>query len=660
MAEFNLVDVVNLIRSEIARTEVGDVKRIVGPVGPQGPMGEAGLQGATGPRGNDGKPGPQGAKGNQGKKGDKGVKGSDGEDGVGIARVEQDIDNAIVVYLTDGNSYTIEMPIIDAEGNLAKEVHYKSGGGGSGIVDLSSYVRRPTNTYDGKWLLYRETAGTNQGEWSPATTDAIETNGQLMFRDAKGRFKPTPEELENIDNQLKANRFMWEKIQQLDVDKNGIDISPNPPEPPDGETMVDGAFWFDNSEDVMQLFIWHSDSDAWIPVAPPITLDDRVSQGEETQRIIINQINAALVEQNHIKDKISALEGAVGDHSLVFTMLNANVREGEFNLKNGAMELTNTLSSAEYITLSSTDRNGNSVDLDRITEGDVLRLSDIGGQVSELKIDSATNGVFAFTKISGELDRLSDYPYDFVLLSSFDPSGLATIDYVDERDDTKLSTAGGKMNGLIDMGAQRIVNLGEATDDSHAVTRGYVDDKTKEAGGGKPPRPYAQPVQLVLWRYTEKAKEELNSNEFSIKISGEAIEIFLSPHINGQFYIPGKTYNFSHLIGEAYATINEHDGSNVLGFKGTKWWFIQKRTVNGKTTYHNALNGIYYKPGLDTHPLVVGRYYALNFPSPFPFFYYSKDAFLNGTPESASSYALDEDGNEMVPDDAPDMGEVMP
>ena len=134
MSDFNLIDIVNLIRAEIRKTQVGPLKKVVGPAGPQGPMGETGPQGATGPRGNDGKPGPQGAKGNQGKKGDKGVKGADGSDGVGIARVEQDIDNAIIVYLTDGNSYTIEMPILQEDGSLAKEIHYKSGGGGGGVL----------------------------------------------------------------------------------------------------------------------------------------------------------------------------------------------------------------------------------------------------------------------------------------------------------------------------------------------------------------------------------------------------------------------------------------------------------------------------------------------------------------------------------------------
>jgi hypothetical protein len=513
MSDFTLVEILNLVRAEIARTEIGEVKRITGPQGEQGPMGEAGPQGPQGPRGNDGQQGPAGIKGNQGKKGDKGVKGADGDNGVGIARIDQDsVDGSVVMYLTDGTSYTVEMPLIDSEGNLSQEVHYKSGGGGGGgTVDLSKYVRRPTDTHGGSWLVYREPDGSNQGEWSPATTDLIATNSSVVFRDSKGRFK-SASDVPDLNNQLEVNRFLWNAIEGLleepeapelpedrlpiyaedepteypyaeDDEPNELEVgdqwykvedpdfdydNPDPEgldlylwtategdatvfewvlfvaEVPDGVVIIkneapdpvedgvgNGSLWFDNSQDTMQLYVWHEDSDAWIPVAPPTTLEGRVGAGEATQQAIIDQIQESLADQEEIKNKVRVLEGAVGNHSLVFTMLNANVREGEFNLKDGAMQLTNTISSASYISLSGTDRNGNTIDLDRITDGDVLRLADISGQVAELKINSGTNGVFEFTKLSGDLDRLSDYPHDFILLSSFDPAGLATIDYVD-------------------------------------------------------------------------------------------------------------------------------------------------------------------------------------------------------------------------------------
>ena len=280
-----------------------------------------------------------------------------------------------------------------------------------------------------------EVVGLRDGENVRAnlTTDLVETNPDVTFRNAKGQFAAVDPGVLALTNQLKVNRYFYERLAEI-----GVPIGENPP----SETPQDGAFWFDNSEDVMQLFMWHAESDAWIPIAPPTTLEGRVATGETTQAAIIDQIQESLAEQETIKNKVAALEGAVGDHSLVFTTVNSNPREGEFNLKDGAMQLTNTLASADYITLSDTDRDGKAIDLERITEGDVLRFSSIDGQAAELKITDGTEGVYAFTKISGDLDRLSEYPYDFILLSSFDPAGLATIDYVDAENQKYLPTSG--------------------------------------------------------------------------------------------------------------------------------------------------------------------------------------------------------------------------
>ena len=72
---------------------------------------------------------------------------------------------------------------------------------------------------------------------------------------------------------------------------------------------------------------------------------------------------------------MTALEGAVGEHSLVFSS-GMTPEDGEFTITDG-MSANNTLSGGSVITMSGTDRSGNSIAIDRITEGDVLRLSDI-------------------------------------------------------------------------------------------------------------------------------------------------------------------------------------------------------------------------------------------------------------------------------------------
>ena len=66
-------------------------------------------------------------------------------------------------------------------------------------------------------------------------------------------------------------------------------------------------------------------------------------------------------------------------------------------------------------------------------------MSDIGGVTAELKIkDNLGGGAYAMEKLFGDLDRLHESPHEFNLFSSFDPTGLATIDYVDARVHEKI------------------------------------------------------------------------------------------------------------------------------------------------------------------------------------------------------------------------------
>ena len=198
----SLASIIALIRKEI-----GDAGEI-GPQGEQGAKGEKGLQGPQGNTGPAGKQGPKGKDGKQGKAGKDGKDGKDGDDGVGIKDISQDVDDAIVITMTDGETYEIELPL-----GPNTEVHYKTSGGGgsSGTVDLSPYVLRPTTKMSG-WLAYREDG--NKGEWTPVTTDLVTVNPN-QFRDAKGKFAPTPKELEGIDNQRDVNEFLYGKIQEV-------------------------------------------------------------------------------------------------------------------------------------------------------------------------------------------------------------------------------------------------------------------------------------------------------------------------------------------------------------------------------------------------------------------------------------------------------------
>lgn len=238
MTELSLYEIVSLIRQEIKASQVGNVKRITGPKGEKGDRGEPGGPGPVGPRGETGVAGPAGPAGLDGKTGSQGPAGEDGMDGVGIARVDQDsLDGSISVILTDGTTYEIDMPLSNGDNTLAKEVHYKvgggsssgggsgsGGGGASGTVDLSNYVQRPTaDKRTGQWLVYKENADNSGKQWEILTTELVETNPDETFRDKKtGRFARWPEETEELTDQLKVNRFVYDKIVSLQTDIDGI------------------------------------------------------------------------------------------------------------------------------------------------------------------------------------------------------------------------------------------------------------------------------------------------------------------------------------------------------------------------------------------------------------------------------------------------------
>ncbi|MDA8620274.1 collagen-like protein [Luminiphilus sp.] len=646
MSDINLIDVVNLIRAEIARTEIGDVKRITGPVGEQGPMGETGPQGPQGPRGNDGKQGPAGVKGDQGKKGDKGAKGDDGHDGVGIARVEQDLDDAIVVYLTDGNYYTIEMPIVQNDGSLAKEVHFKSGGGGGGVVDLSGYVQRPSDTHGGKWLLYREADGTNKGEWAPATTDLIETNGMLMFRDINGRFAPTPEELDELNTQLKVNRFIWEKIQELDLKAGGVAISPDPPDDPEN-----GMFWFDNSEDVMQLFIWHTDSDAWVPVAPPTTLEGRVSAGEVTQQAIIAQIQTSLEDQAKIVAKVEELtitKGAVSRYIVKDTAISGVAsRNGELYVSSP------NAADVEQISFAPFDANGQATK--PCNAGDIVEFAEVAGvknagEVTRYKVVSGDYNAMTVQYLSGtndfevgEAEEVYIYPQN---------SDLATIEYVDAQDANKLGkeeanevTAGFRIKGN---GGTYISTAGDELGlyhvkypeaEGHAATMGYVDDEIAKIAIPEIPD-VAEPIIPVKWTFAgpDVSAENLTSGQFTVRSDGSSgttggnYKIYLSIYDatgNGILHADEWTHDMS---SGTVMTIAKPGYGGGISMRAKTWYF--NVTGSGSKQYHR-LEANYWRV---KRALISGHKYVINIPGILPTF---------ATPSQITrGYAIPEDEGE--------------
>ena len=172
----SLVTVIALIRKEIAES------RAVGKAGNDGKQGAKGDRGPKGDSGPAGRQGPKGNDGKQGKPGKDGTVGEDGTDGVGIQDIEQDIDGAIVVTMTDGETYTLELPT----GGDTTQVHYKVGGGGGG----------------------------ESGSFE-VTTDKVKTRSDIIFRDAKGRYKST-KNIPELKNQLEVNRWFVEQLESIE------------------------------------------------------------------------------------------------------------------------------------------------------------------------------------------------------------------------------------------------------------------------------------------------------------------------------------------------------------------------------------------------------------------------------------------------------------
>ncbi|BAQ84699.1 hypothetical protein [uncultured Mediterranean phage uvMED] len=498
-----------------------------------------------------------------------------------------------------------------------------------------------------------EVVGLRDGENVRAvlTTDLVETNPELTFRNAKGQFAAVGPGITELTNQLKVNRYLYDRMLE-----RGVTISTVAP-----DVYAEGTFWFDNSEDVMQLFIWHEDSDAWIPVSPPTTLEGRVDTGEATQAAIIAQIQESLQVQSDILLKVGELEvqkGSVARYTVKGTEFAVATRAGELYVSSPNAEDVTTIS------LSAMDLNN--IPTKPCNEDDIIEFDWPDGAVARYQVVSGPHDGLVVTYLSGthtfEADQeLETYVYP-------QNKGSASVEYVDAQDDKLLSKTSSNIidnnfrisrkDGAIywntSSGDLVLSRLKAPTSDHHAANKAYVDAATHI-----PPSTGDVPTTTKLWKYMEgKSKHDLAVNEFTVKFgSNSTIEVLLCPYINGRWWVPGSATNYSHGIGDCYATITDYQGAVALGFKAWKWWFMQKgKNEAGGDSYHNALQGDYLKLAYpEVYQLQDGHWYNLNFPSPFPLVKFPQDAHTAGQ----SSFGIDDEPDPLSAD-TPDMGEVMP
>ena len=134
------------------------------------------------------------------------------------------------------------------------------------------------------------------------TTDLVETNPDVTFRDAKGRFRST-KDFEELTNQLKVNRFIAEEIDLINaaianLQAGSVVVADDPP-----AIEADGQLWLDSNR--LELFI--SYNDGWISTTP---LAARIEAGEALQAEILGRVEAGEVKQATIETNAMTKGGA--------------------------------------------------------------------------------------------------------------------------------------------------------------------------------------------------------------------------------------------------------------------------------------------------------------------------------------------------------------
>ncbi len=126
----------------------------------------------------------------------------------------------------------------------------------------------------------------------------------------------------------------------------------------------DGDLWFDSSENSLTLFIYYAASSAWVPAAPPSTLECRIEEGEETQREILQDLDKAKTDiitntQNHLdlSEKVDALEGVTTAGNWKANT-SSNARPGDFLLYKENLTAATVWADATSIGLQTVDADG--------------------------------------------------------------------------------------------------------------------------------------------------------------------------------------------------------------------------------------------------------------------------------------------------------------
>jgi len=219
-----------------------------------------------------------------------------------------------------------------------------------------------------------------------------------------------------------------------------------------------GDLWFESDTD-LALFIYYNNQ--WIPAAPPSSVEGRVAAGEAAQAEIQQKLGEVVGDLASLENKVSALEGGVFDDTWEFEVDLQTPRNGEFTLLANNV-VTTDFAAAQTLVLSTESESGRPYTFDNVGVNDVIRINSLdGGIVSsvEYKVNQViTPGAFGVTYQLGSGVAVDETTYGFTFLPQFDPSGLATIDYVDAQDDLKVSRSGDTIQGTLNISSNGFPN----------------------------------------------------------------------------------------------------------------------------------------------------------------------------------------------------------
>ena len=272
----------------------------------------------------------------------------------------------------------------------------------------------------------------------------------IVGEDPAGEQQPKAVVQNNLQTQQDVNWYLLRTIEDLEI-PDAIDTDSLVTEDELSETLEDYA----TEEWVLaQSYV----TEQVVVDAVQVAVDDQKEVDEEQDR-----------EIEQIEARVSQIESVSLDAKYLYEGDSKAPRDGEFTcLKNNATETTADWAETQMLCFAENAVEG-IPDWEHVTENDVIR---IGGSsagiilptdVAPADIQHREADTFAEFKVVGipgerlfevELIRSSSQPmagveYGVLLLSSFDPSGLATTDFVTSELAKKFDKSGGTITGSV-------------------------------------------------------------------------------------------------------------------------------------------------------------------------------------------------------------------